>query len=142
MPGGRPPRELDQSTADEICTRISSGQRLRQICKELNTSSETIYFWMARNEEFAKQYADAKQKQAESMADEMMEIADSAEFTNGDYGNAAVQAARLQVDTRKWLLSKLLPKKYGDRIQNEVTGAGGAALNITVTGIPPTPENT
>ncbi len=69
-----------------------------------------------------------------------MEIADDVDFAS-ESGNAAVQAARLRVDTRKWLLSKLLPKKYGDRIENRLSGPEGEPLKIVVTGIRPTEEN-
>ena len=134
-------RDFDQTVADSICKRISSGETLRKICKELQISSTTVYLWLSEVEPFEKQYAHAKERQMEAISDEMMEIADSVEFAS-ESGNAAVQAARLQVDTRKWLLSKLLPKKYGDRIENRLAGPEGEALKIIVTGIRPTEDNT
>lgn len=64
------------------------------------------------------------------MADEIIDIADASE---GDVivdedgrrliDNEAVQRARLRVDSRKWLLSKLVPKKYGDKIDLSVSGS-------------------
>ncbi len=131
---------FDQSTADNICARIASGQRIRTVCKDLKIGSDTIYAWISERDEFAKQYARAKEHQAEVFANEIMEIADDVDFAS-ESGNAAVQAARLRVDTRKWLLSKLLPKKYGDRIENRLAGPEGEALKIVVTGIRPTEEN-
>jgi hypothetical protein len=81
------------------------------------------------------------------MADELLEIADdsskdkySIEIGEGveieKTDHEVIQRSRLRVDTRKWLMSKMLPKKYGDRIQQELTGPNGAALipviNLTV----------
>lgn len=40
-----------------------------------------------------------------------------------------VHRSRLRVDTRKWLLSKMLPKKFGDKIEQQITGKGGAPLS-------------
>ncbi len=133
-------RTFDQALADDICKRIAAGETARTICKELTLSSQTLYLWISQREDFAKQYACAKEHQAEVIADEIMEIADDVDFAS-ESGNAAVQAARLRVDTRKWLLSKLLPKKYGDRIENRLAGPEGEALKIVVTGIRPTEEN-
>ena len=48
----------------------------------------------------------------------------------GSYYSAAVAKQRLQVDTRKWLLSKLAPKKYGDKVQNVITGADGGPVEV------------
>jgi len=56
----------------------------------------------------------------------MLEIADDAEPENA-------QVVRLRLDTRKWIASKFKPKRYGDKITQEVTGANGDALSIKVT---------
>jgi hypothetical protein len=61
------------------------------------------------------------------MADEIIGIADDADIDAG----AGVAKARLQVDARKWVASKLLPKKYGDKLQQEVSGPDGGALTVT-----------
>jgi len=134
-------RAFDEALADDICKRISAGETLRKICSELQLSSQTIYLWLSCVETFQKQYARAKEHQAEAIADEIMQIADDVDFAS-DNGNAAVQAARLQVDARKWLLSKLLPKRYGERLEQRISDPDGNALKIVVTGIRPTEENT
>lgn len=78
----------------------------------------------------AEQYARAKEAQIEALADEMLEIADNptGDVYADDEGGMrlapdVVQRSRLRVDTRKWLLSKLAPKKYGDKVDIEHTGA-------------------
>src|SRR5579859_5590393 len=105
MPIGRP-SSYSQETADIICERLAAGESLRTICDSENIPSfVTVFKWLADRPAFLQQYARAREIQAEHMAEEILRIADSA--TGEDYN-----AARLQVDSRKWLLSKLQPKKY------------------------------
>ena len=63
---------------------------------------------------------------------------------DGRGDNARVQQARLMSDNRKWLLSKMLPKKYGDRVTTEITGNDGGALITRIELVPvaarPRPE--
>ena len=73
--------------------------------------------------EFAEQYARAREVQAETLADEIVSIADE----DGD-----PQRQRLRVDARKWVASKLKPKRYGDKVTNEHTGADGGPVALTV----------
>lgn len=99
--------------------------------------ASTIYLWLADTDkiEFFKQYARAKDAQAELMFDELLEIADDgtndwmekerrdgSTFTVVD--QEAIGRSRLRVDTRKWYLSKVLPKKFGDKI--DLTSDGKA----------------
>jgi hypothetical protein len=67
--------------------------------------------WLNENEEFRAAYARAREKRAETFAEQMIEIADTAEDP---------AKARLQVETRKWIASKLLPRMYGDNQRVEV----------------------
>ena len=87
-------------------------------------SVPAIFRWMEANEDFRKQYARARQVQAEVYADEIVELANTPnvgirvkqstkngrEVIRGDN----VERSKLQVDARKWVSSKLLPKKYGN----------------------------
>jgi hypothetical protein len=75
----------------------------------------TICLWLSENEEFAEQYAHARERQADLYADEIVEIADLAK--NEDYN-----VARLRVDARKWKASKLAPKRYGDKMDLNHSG--------------------
>jgi hypothetical protein len=63
---------------------------------------------------FREQYARAREAQAEFIAEDAFELADSM-LGAGREDNAAVQAARLAVDTRKWFLARMSPRVYGDR---------------------------
>jgi hypothetical protein len=95
------PSEFSQETADYICEQLI-------------------------NEEFRKQYAHARELQADALFDESLDIADDMErdlvpdekeetVVRGN--GVAVQRARLRVDTRKWMASKLAPKRYGDKLE-------------------------
>ena len=85
-----------------------------------------VWAWLDKHQEFADKYARARELQAEYYADEMVEIADSAD-------KDTAQAARVRVDTRKWIASKLRPKKYGDLVKHEHGGADGAPIPVSVT---------
>lgn len=100
---------------------------IRKICKEndLLPDPVTIYKWLSENEAFSKQYARAREDGAALMAEELLEIVDDEsndliEVTTDkgktymQVNNAKVQRDRLRADTRKWLLAKLQPKKYGE----------------------------
>lgn len=114
------PLEFDQATADIICERLAAGESLRAICGLERDDSlpgqNTVYKWLDENSAFAKQYASARARQADSKFDEADEIAKAATVEN-------VQVARLQIDTIKWQASKLAPKKYGEKVELEHSGA-------------------
>lgn len=98
----------------------------------------TILRWIGIHPEFRDQYAQAKADGAEALAEEMFEIADDAtndymvdiELDEEGKEKAAgyrlmgenIQRSKLRIDTRKWYLSKILPKKYGDKLEVNNTG--------------------
>jgi hypothetical protein len=137
---GRPSIYTDELAA-EICRRLSAGESLRSICRDdAMPVRETVRVWQRNNPAFAELYTAARIAQAEHMADELMDIADdgSNDFvdrvrqdgsTDRVLDVEAVMRSRLRVDTRKWFLSKVLPKIYGDKIGVEV-GADSALLAI------------
>lgn len=131
------PTEYTAALATELCKRLAETGNLRSVCRADDMPPEsTVRGWVLDDrEEFAAQYARAREIGYQSMADEVLEISDDGsndtyktvdgtEVTNYD----VIARSRLRVDTRKWLLSKALPKVYGDKITQEVTGADGAAL--------------
>ena len=123
-PPGRPSRFSDE-IADEICRRISLGESLISVTRDPAMPSErSVYDWLASRPQFSQKYTRAREAQAEHWADQMIEMTDSLLPRDGRVADhAEVQAMRLAVDTRKWLLSKLLPKKYGDRVGLEASGS-------------------
>ncbi|HFB4648218.1 TPA: hypothetical protein ACE76W_002121, partial [Neisseria gonorrhoeae] len=110
------PTDYTKDMADKICEKIANGRSLRSICAEDGVPPmKTIYRWLEANEEFRHQYARAREKQADYFAEEIIEIADSAQAES-----AAVSKAKLQIDARKWAASKIAPKKYGDKTELDV----------------------
>lgn len=107
--------EEAQSIKDRVCLEIAEGKSLRSICiSDDMPSAETIRVWLIEDGEFSAQYARAREEQADFYADEIIDIADTAKDAN---------LARLQIDARKWKASKLQPKKYGDKIDLNHSGA-------------------
>lgn len=110
--------------ASAICERIGDGESLRSICaSEDMPSKSTVFKWLAENKAFSDQYARARESQADSMADDIVSIADEP----GDPNDK-----RVRIDARKWVASKLRAKVYGDKVTQEHTGANGGPLNISV----------
>ena len=144
MPGGRPAREFDPDVANQICELIVQGYTIREIDAKPELPSKTLIFkWLAQQPAFAEQYARARDFRADDMADEIMEISDDGtndwierQQRDGTIeaipDHELVQRSRLRVDTRKWLMGKLKPKKYGDRILNEHMGEGGGPVELAV----------
>ena len=129
--------ELTPELADKICEELTEGRSLRSICKDDGMPSiGTVFRWLASNEEFCKQYAHARDAQADTLADDCLDISDNAkldvikdEVTGGfKIDGEAVARARLRVDTRKWYAGKLKPKKYGD--STTVKGDAENPLNL------------
>lgn len=131
------PFPFTQELADEICERLIEGESLRHICLDEHMPSPALVCrWLIDEDKraFREQYALAREAQADTLADEMLDIADDG--TNdwmarqakdgGDagieYNGDHVQRSRLRIDTRKWIASKLKPKKYGDKLDLEHSG--------------------
>jgi hypothetical protein len=135
-PTGRPTK-FNQQTADLICMMLSEGLSLRQILKADTTGAlpaqSTVYEWLLRFPLFAEQYARAREEQADTNADEILDIADEMppEYTD-EKGRTSLDMTYIQwqknrIEARKWTAAKLRPKKYGDRMAVEGV-EGGAAI--------------
>ena len=113
---------------NSICNRIELGESLRKILKEDSMpSSRTFFKWVDLDEEKVKQYARACELRADILFEEMIEIADTpiegVVIETDDNGRTKEKKGdmlghrRLQIDARKWILSKMNPKKYGDKLE-------------------------
>lgn len=127
--GGRPTTYCEP-TVREILERLCEGESLRSICRdERMPHMSTVLLWKSKHPEFSDQYETAMRARAQHLFDELLEIADDnkADTYIDDNGvvrtNAEVVArSRLKVDTRKWALSKMIPKMYGDKVEQVHTG--------------------
>lgn len=138
-PVGRPSKFTPELGA-LICKRMSKGRSLRTVCKaEGMPDIGTVLRWLAKEgpewDEFRRQYARAREAMADAMSEEILDIADdgSNDTYVDDEGKTktdwdVVARSKLRIDARKWLLSKVAPRKYGERITQEHTGDGLTAL--------------
>lgn len=121
------PHAMTQEHVAEICLRVADGETIRQIARDEHMPhSATIYRELGRPGDFCDQYTKAKEAQLVRWEDEIIEIADdgSNDWIERELDNGRVTVvgdtdhmnrSRLRVDTRKWVMSKRAPKKYGDR---------------------------
>ena len=134
---GRPrilPREKIMTRLCEIIAQSNKG--LRTAVKEINQEFKLkidvgmIFDWLDDSPELAQRYVRAKEEQADYLVDEMLQIADDTSddeiFVEVDdasgksakkvINHEAISRSRLRVDTRKWIASKLKPKRYGEKL--------------------------
>ena len=129
------PSDYSEEKAAIICARITEGESLRSICRDEDMpSTVSVFRWLDKHESFRNQYARARSAQADTLFEQILEIADEGRNDwmekhgqddagwqlNGEH----VQRSRLRVDARKWAASKLAPKKYGEKLE-----IGGDPLN-------------
>ncbi len=132
------PDEYTGERAASICMAIVEGKSLRSIAKiEGMPSVGTILRWLNKYKEFQLQYARAKEEQTTSMAEDILEIAEQYSPESDILTPDLVQRARLRIDTRKWLMSKMAPKKYGEKVVNQHQGPDDedglpTAIEITI----------
>jgi hypothetical protein len=135
------PEIYSQELADRICEQIATTTfGLRTICKQDGMPSvATVLKWLREDTEgFLALYTRAKEEQADMIIEDMIDIADDGSndfmtIVKGDLeyeseNKEVVNRSRLRVDTRKWIASKLKPKKYGDKTTTELTGADGGPI--------------
>ena len=119
-----------EKIAAQVCDRIAtSHDSLKIICEELNIHPSTVFQWIAKKPDFADKYARAREAQADFLADELLEIADDSTHDTIITEDGAmlenkewVNRSKLRVDARKWIASKLKPKKYGEKLDLEHSG--------------------
>lgn len=126
--------------ADRICALLADKRTLREIAEEIGIkSASSITDWAREDDEFAARYARAMELRCEMMAEEILEISDDGtndwmerQIGDGETVTVAdhehIQRSKLRVDSRKWLMAKMMPKKYGDRVSAEITGKDGKDL--------------
>lgn len=120
-----------------VCYQIAQGKSLRSILdSDDDLPSPSVFLkWIGACSILREQYTHARQMAYELLADEIVSISDE-NYTTDEHGvkerlsSEAIQRNRLRVDTRKWMLSKMLPKVYGDKLTQEVTGKGGGPIQL------------
>ena len=131
---------------NSIISEIENGASLRSVLRKDNMpDSRTFYKWIDEEKEKFVQYERSIEQRANVIFDEMFEIADKQgeDVTTDKDGNKVinpniVQRNRLQIDVRKWALSKMMPKKFGDKMDH-TTGGDKLTSSINVNIVKPTP---
>ena len=118
-------KELNKAEiVNTICDRIAEGESLRSVLLSEGMPKKSLFFyWISNNTDFADQYARAMECRADVLFEEILEIADE---KSGDIittrdgeeipNNEFIQRSKLRVDARKWVVARMQPKKYGDKI--------------------------
>jgi hypothetical protein len=134
-------KEEIENVFNIITGRIECGESLRAILKDSDMpSTSTFYIWLDSDKKKSKQYARATSIRADILFDEIINIADTTEegvvIETDDHGRTKEKKGdmlghrKLQIDARKWILSKLNPKKYGDKIDHTSDGKELKGLTI------------
>jgi hypothetical protein len=119
------PSSFSQQMADDICRRLADGESLRQICRDDHMPDRaTVFRWLDANEGFATEYARARERQGDHMDDLILEAAEACTSENA-------QAVRVKILAYQWRASKLRPRVYGEKVQNEISGPGGGPIKLT-----------
>jgi len=133
------PTIYTQAMADEICKRLASGNSLRSICEgkprfdplvdedhhsHLPDISTVLSWALNPDHPFSNQYEKARASQAEYFTDEMRDLPEIYPT------NTAM--ARLVADNTKWISSRLLSGRYGDRVTTELVGSEEFGANAAM----------
>ncbi len=133
---GRPER-YSLELAKKVCAEFAKGQSFKRIYEDNDwaPTHSTVYGWMSKHPEFLSLYKEAKMKALDAMAEDIVHIADDATKDDmiGKHGGLLtdhenIQRSRLRIETRKWVMAKFAPKKYGEKLEIEQTNK-----NIDVT---------
>lgn len=139
------PTDYTPELASELCARLAEGKSLRTVCLPENMPSKTTVFnWMRTQPDFLDQYTRAKQEATDALADEVQDIADDGRndwmeiHKNGQdivlLDREHVERSKLRIETRKWLMAKMKPKKYGDKL--DLTSDGEKLPPNSITFVP------
>lgn len=106
-----------------------NAKSLRSACKVVDVPLVTVNDWMSETPEIAEHYTRARDNRSELLFEDCLNIADDngndirfteegQELTDHD----VIQRAKVRIDTRKWMLGKMQPKKYGDKSTTIIEG--------------------
>jgi hypothetical protein len=117
---GRKPRvPYSEELAEKIFERLRNGETVRAICRSPGMPSRPalVRQWAHEDPVFGEKYQRARELGCHAMADEILDLSDNASTDSG-----AVSRDRLRVDSRRWLLARILPSIYGDRVEAQIKG--------------------
>lgn len=127
-PGPGRPSSYTEEEGDAICAWVAAGGSLNAYSRRTGRKLETLYRWMRQDAGFQARYARACEDRADTLVDDMLEIADDAAGENCSIEGVA--AAKLRIEARKWIATKLRPSKWGDKQIIEQTGSVSIRIGI------------
>lgn len=114
--------------AEHICELIAVGTPVDAFSEMDDVPSpSTVYKWLAEIDGFSEMYARARERYADQIAHEVITISDDADPTT----MKGIEHARTRMDARKWAAAKFAPKKYGDRIKQEISGPNEGPIEVS-----------
>jgi hypothetical protein len=142
------PAIYTEELALTVIDRLSSGESLRSICEEDEMpDKKTVLKWLATKPEFVAQYSRARELAVEAIAEDLFDISDDGRndwmerlaFNGANPGwevnGESINRSKLRVDTRKWYLSKIAPKKYGDNQKIDLTATVDTTVKAQATAL-------
>lgn len=124
------PSLYSEDLADTILTEMMCGRSLRSVCEDEGMPSiRTVMRWRLKYPEFCQQYAHACKERTAYHAEEILDIADDGlndTYVDHKTGETrtdmdVIARSKLRIDARKWLMSKMNSKDFGDKITQETT---------------------
>lgn len=116
------PSGYNLDIATRFCDRIAAGNSMNTVCQADDMPErQTIFRWLVR-EEFRDMYTRACAERREVRKEQLLDIPERADLDP--------QRARLLSDNIKWVLAKEEPKKYGDKVQQEISGPDGGPVQF------------
>lgn len=119
----------------KVFKSMALGVPCGRSCKAIDLDKQTFLDWALNDSSVGSRYADARHAMLDHWAEEVLDVSeedvsytDATGVTRRD--GAGVQQQRLRIDSRKWLLSKLRPQTYGDRVTQEHVGAEGGPITL------------
>lgn len=146
MTMGRPTTYTEE-IGDKICEQIAQGHGLREICRDMEDMPprQTVLDWLNYDDEpfksFRAKYMRAREAQADYLAEEIKEIADDGTndwmevevkkgFKQILLDREHVERSKIRITTRQWIAAKLAPKKYSEKLLQELSGPNGGPISV------------
>lgn len=130
---GRPSR-YSHALAERICAAVANGKSLHWAAEAEGVKWTTVRGWIQKHDTFSARYARACEARLELLEGRILELMEHGHEVAMDETGATprLNAVKLEIDSIKWILCKLLPRKYGDKAALELTGAEGSPLVPTL----------
>lgn len=129
-PGEGRPLKLTAEVKQAILLAVANGSSVSQLCQQEDMPSmSTVWRHMAEDKEFQDQYEKACKKRSNSMFEDIQRITDDPTIPSDH--------KRIMVDTRKWMLARMDPAKYSEKVRAQITGAddGPVQVEAKLTGV-------